>query len=143
MSLTPFKVSLGQTLINTPLNDGAIYHTFDCLAVSIEEVRANFESYGLLDNQVRFLKGWFKDTLPTLRGGRWAVIRLDGDMYESTIDALSNLYPSLSPGGFCIMDDYYLAGCKRATDDYRGANQIAAPIESISEGGIFWRKPES
>lgn len=126
-----------------PADAGDIHYTFDSLVVSLDEVRDNFASYGLLDDQVKFLKGWFKDTLPALHGRRWAVIRLDGDMYESTMDALSNLYPSLSAGGFCIVDDYHLQGCKRAIDDYRLANQIAEPIERIPEGGIFWRRRQS
>ena len=74
--------------------------------MSEEEVRANFERYGLLDDQVRFLPGWFKDTLPDAPIDRIAVLRLDGDLYESTIQALDALYPRLSPGGFCIIDDY-------------------------------------
>jgi hypothetical protein len=73
------------------------------LAVSEAEVRANFERYGLLDDQVRFLPGWFKDTLQDAPIDRIAVLRLDGDLYESTIQALDALYPRLSPGGFCII----------------------------------------
>jgi len=34
------------------------------LKVPLERVKANFERYKLLDNQVEFLKGWFEDTLP-------------------------------------------------------------------------------
>ena len=66
----------------------------------LETVKANFEKYGLLDAQVVFLKGWFKDTLPAAPIGKLAVMRLDGDMYESTMDALKSLYPELSPGGY-------------------------------------------
>jgi len=63
--------------------------------------------YGLLDAQVCFLKGWFRDTLPTIPAAQsFAVIRLDGDLYESTWDALTGLYPKLSPGGYCLIDDY-------------------------------------
>ena len=76
------------------------------LAVPEEEVKANFRRYGLLDDQVRFLPGWFKDTLQDAPIDRIAVLRLDGDLYESTIQALDALYPRVSPGGFCIIDDY-------------------------------------
>ena len=65
---------------------------FKHLAAGLEEVRHNFSAYGQLDDQVRFLKGWFKDTLPTAPIGRLAVMRLDGDYYESTMDGLVNLY---------------------------------------------------
>ena len=92
------------------------------LAVSLEQVQANFERYGLLDEQVKFLKGWFVDSLPGAPIERLAVLRLDGDLYASTMDALEALYPKLSPGGFCIVDDYLVIDvCKQAVHDYRDA----------------------
>lgn len=59
---------------------------FNHLTVSLEEVRRNFEIYGLLDDQVVFLKGWFNQTLPNAPIEKLAVLRLDGDYYESTMD---------------------------------------------------------
>jgi O-methyltransferase len=114
----------------------------DVLAVSEAAVRANFERYGLLDDRVRFLVGWFKDTLPPAPIDRIAVLRLDGDLYESTIQALSSLYPRLSPGGFCIIDDYHAIGaCRQAVTDYLKEFRISAEIAEIDGSGIFWRKP--
>jgi O-methyltransferase len=85
------------------------------LAVSLEQVKANFDRYGLLDDQVRFLKGWFRDTLPVAPIERLAVLRLDGDMYESPMDTLVNLYPKLSEGGYVIVDDYgAIPACRQA-----------------------------
>lgn len=111
------------------------------LAVSLETVQANFERYGLLDDRVRFLKGWFKDTLPTAPIAKLAVARLDGDMYESTIQALGSLYPKLSIGGYLIVDDYGdLPGCKAAVDDYRAANGIGEEIQRVDWTGICWRR---
>src|SRR6185312_13866256 len=110
------------------------------LAVSEAEVRANFERYGLLDDQVRFLPGWFKDTLPNAPIDRISVLRLDGDLYESTIQALDALYPRLSPGGFCIIDDYNLQGCRQAVADYRAKHEISAEISKIDQCGVLWRK---
>lgn len=89
------------------------------LAVSQETVRDTFARYGLLDDQVCFLPGWFKDTLPNAPIERLAVMRLDGDLYASTLDALTYLYPKLSPGGFVIIDDYALDSCRQAVHDYR------------------------
>ena len=83
---------------------GPRWHLADRLAISLEEVQGNFERYGLLDDQVRFLKGWFRDTLHTVPDPQWAVIRLDGDMYGSTMEALTALYPNLAPGGCVIVD---------------------------------------
>lgn len=66
------------------------------IPTSLAEVKKNFSHYGLLDEQVRFLVGWFKDTLPNAPIERLAVRRLDGDLYESTIDTITNLYPKLA-----------------------------------------------
>jgi O-methyltransferase len=113
------------------------------LAVSVEVVQANFGRYGLLDERVRFLKGWFKDTLPNAPIDQLALMRLDGDLYESTWDALAALYPKLSPGGYVIVDDYNLFdACRAAVDDYRRDHRIHDPIESIDWSGVYWRRSQ-
>jgi O-methyltransferase len=120
---------------------GRLWEFGNTLAVPLETVRANFQRYGLLDDQVRFLPGWFRDTLPTVPIQRLAVMRLDGDMYESTMDALRALYPKLSSGGFCIIDDYYVqSGARQAVAEYREQHDITEPIQQIDWAGAFWRK---
>jgi O-methyltransferase len=112
------------------------------LAVSEAQVRANFERYGLLDDQVRFLPGWFKDTLQSAPFDQISVLRLDGDLYESTIQALDALYPRLSAGGFCIVDDYHaIKACAQAVTDYRAQHGVTAEIVEIDGTGVLWRKP--
>ena len=124
-----------------PADAGDRLWTFAQLAVPLEQVKANFAKYGLLDDQVRFLVGWFKDTLPTVPVDRFAVIRLDGDLYESTMDALTHLYPKLSPGGFVIVDDYgAVPACKAAVEDFRAAHAIAETLESIDWTGVYWQR---
>jgi O-methyltransferase len=124
-----------------PADEGALWHVADRLAISLDEVRGNFERYGLLDDQVRFLKGWFKDTLPTIPDPEWAVVRLDGDMYGSTMDGLEALYPNLSPGGYLIVDDYLAIDvCRQAVDDYRAKHGIDDPIEEIDWNGVYWQR---
>jgi O-methyltransferase len=104
-------------------------------------VKANFARYDLLDGQVRFLVGWFKDTLPTAPVNQLAVLRLDGDMYSSTMDALRSLYHKLSPGGYAIIDDYgALTSCKRAVDDFRAEQKITEELQQIDWSGVFWEK---
>lgn len=112
------------------------------IEVSLAEVQANFERYGLLDDQVRFLKGWFADTLPAAPIERLAIMRLDGDLYRSTKDALDALYPRLAVGGFCIVDDYKDNGwlCKRAVDEYRHAHGITEPLVDVDWTAVYWRK---
>jgi O-methyltransferase len=116
-------------------------HTYAAwLACSQEQVEENFRRYRLLDGQVRFLKGWFKDTLPNAPVGRLAILRLDGDMYESTIQALDALYDKLSPGGFVIVDDYHLQPCAQAIHDFREARGIGDEIRDIDGMGAYWRR---
>jgi O-methyltransferase len=116
------------------------------LAVSVDQVKANFQKYGLLDDRTIFLKGFFSDTMPTAPISQIAVLRLDGDMYESTIVVLNALYRKVSPGGFIIIDDYgMIPGCNRAIDDFRRGANIAEPLEIIGYVnqeplGAFWRK---
>lgn len=122
-------------------DQGDKHWTYSGLAVSEAEVRGNFDRYGLLDGQVRFLKGFFQDTLADAPIEHLAVARLDGDMYESTIVALDALYPKLSVGGYLIVDDYgAIAGCRRAVDDYRREHGIAEPIVKIDWTGVYWKR---
>ena len=124
-----------------PNETKAELHKYKELAVSREQVASNFERYGLLDDQVVFVEGFFADTLPKLTAERFALLRLDGDMYSSTIQALEALYPKLSPGGFIIVDDYaFVHACKQAVEDYRAAHGIADQIQPIDWAGVFWRK---
>ena len=116
------------------------FHKDKQLAISEETVRNNFRRYGLLDNQVRFLAGWFKDTLPSAPIEKLSVARLDGDMYESTIQALESLYPKVIPGGFVIIDDYAIRMCRQAVDDYRNENQIHDEVIMIDDKSAYWRK---
>jgi O-methyltransferase len=120
------------------------FHKWSELAVSEEEVRRNLERYGVLDDQSRFLRGWFRDTLPTVAGRTWALIRLDADMYGSTTDALENLYPGLSPGGYVVIDDYDdVPACKRAVDEFRARHAISEPLTRIDWTGAYWRREHS
>lgn len=110
------------------------------LAVSEEEVRDNFARYGLLDDKVVFLKGFFHETLPGAPIERLALLRADGDMYRSTMDILESLYDKLSPGGFCIIDDYALASCRAAVDAFRERRKLSEPLIEIDWSGVYWRK---
>jgi len=126
---------------HAPADTGDTHFAFDFLAVSVADVKANFARYGLLDDQVRFLVGWFRDTLPSAPIDHLSVLRLDGDMYESTMDALRALYPKLSVGGYIIIDDYgNLSPCKAAVDAYRTEHKITETIERVDWTGVFWQR---
>jgi hypothetical protein len=112
----------------------------DYLAVSLEAVKANFARFGLLDEQVRFLKGWFCDTLPTAPIERIALLRLDADLYSSTMDALTNLGHKVSPGGYVIVDDYHSwPACRQAVDEYRQRSGIRSKIMPIDQHAVYWQ----
>jgi O-methyltransferase len=118
-------------------------HQQGYLEVSLEQVRHNFDRYGLLDDQVRFLPGWFCDTLPVAPIHKLAVLRLDGDLYESTRDALDALYPKVSVGGFVIVDDFLtIPGCKRAVQEYCLSHGIEETIYSVDWTAVYWRKTQ-
>lgn len=116
------------------------HHLWTEFVVPRSEVEENFRRYGLLDDRVRFLEGWFKDTLPNAPIEKLAVLRLDGDMYESTMQALESLYDRLSPGGFVIIDDYWLEPCAKAVNDFRGGRSITDELMDIDGRGVFWRR---
>jgi O-methyltransferase len=117
---------------------------------SAQRVRDSFAALGLLTDAVVFLEGWFKDTLPAARRstfGRFAVIRLDGDTYEATWQALDNLYDLLSPGVFVLVDDYTdWIGCRSAVTDFRERHGVTAPVHPVYHGsgeeirGVWWQK---
>ena len=117
-----------------------VYNHF---AAGLEEVQSNFKAYGVLDTQVRFLKGWFKDTLPGAPVGALAIMRLDGDYYESTMDSLTHLYDKLSVGGYAIIDDYgedSWTYCRKAVDDFRRERGIKEPMIKVDSKCFFWQR---
>ncbi len=114
--------------------------SMDYLSAPVAEVKSNFARFGLGEG-VRYVEGFFADTLPRLRGTRWSLARLDGDSYEATWLGLEALYPGLSAGGYVIVDDYLLIEeCRRAVDDYRREHGIVEPIEEIDWNSIRWRR---
>jgi hypothetical protein len=125
---------------NYPADRGSDFHLWPGLAIDLAAVRENFGRFGLLDDQLEFVKGWFRDTLPALRGHTWAIIRLDGDLYESTMDALENLYDDLAVGGWLIVDDYEIEACRQAVTDFRASRGVTDEINAIDGYGVCWQK---
>lgn len=143
------RVICADSFAGLPSPDAARYpkdsrdrlYAFSELAVSEEDVRENFRKYDLLDDQVVFLKGFFRDTLRSAPAEKFALIRLDGDMYESTIVALEALYDRLSPGGFSVIDDYGgIKACRAAVHDFLDARGLSPEITQLDESCAWWRK---
>jgi len=136
-----FKGLPAPNLDKYPQDAVFIHYQPPHLQVSVPEVQANFAAYGLLDAQVRFLEGWFCDTLPTAPIEHLAVLRLDGDLYESTMDVLRSLYPKLSVGGYVIVDDYgAIEACRQAVHDFRDAEHVTDKLHLIDWTGVYWQR---
>lgn len=117
------------------------FHLRPELAVGRAEVAENFRRYSLLGDNIRFVEGLFSETLPPLRHETFAVLRLDGDLYSSTMDTLQALYDSVSVGGFVICDDFgVVLDSRRAVLDFRRERGITNPMIAIDQDGIYWRK---
>jgi O-methyltransferase len=120
--------------------DGDQWAEMDFLEVPLEEVRENFARFGC-DQGVRFVEGFFEETMPELSGRRWAIVRLDGDTYEATWVTLQHLYPGLSAGGYLIVDDYgALEDCRRAVDEFRRRHGITEALDEVDWTCVRWRR---
>ena len=112
----------------------------EVLKVTKDTVKKNFADYGVLDDSVEFIEGFFSETLSKLKRSI-SLLRIDCDLFESTTDVLENLYFQVVKGGFVIIDDYgKLPVCKLAVDMFRMKYKIVEQIELIDYSGIYWRK---
>jgi len=124
-------------------NQGKLKTVNQCVA-GVDEVRhLMFNQLKANHSLVHFHVGWFQSVIPVTANelGPIALLRLDGDWYDSTKICLEYLYPLLSHRGIVILDDYLCwEGCRKATDEYRSLNQINCPIRQIDKEAVFWVK---
>ncbi len=122
-----------------PHDKGLTHHLRKDLAIPLEEVRDNFARFDLLSDRVVFVKGFFEDSLQDVKSERFSILRLDGDMYGSTMTVLKQLYHKLEIGGYLILDDWLISGARDALLDFREKMSIDDEMyEDFS--GIFWQK---
>jgi len=118
---------------------------------SLDEFISNLKKWDAYDESIiEISKGYFNETLPVTTVKHISFLRLDGDLFISTHDALVNLYAKVVPGGYIYIDDYgSFAGCRKAVDIFRTKNRIFEKIHYIRENhnfnqitfeGIWWRK---
>jgi O-methyltransferase len=111
------------------------------MAAGVDAVRDNFETYDLLSDGVRFLPGLFADTLPDAPVERLAILRIDGDLYSSTREALEALYDRVSDGGYVIVDDYgCLVPCRMAVDEFIAERGLDVELDQVDWTRVCWRK---
>lgn len=132
-----------QSIDSTQQMDPAGSYKF---AGGLETVQKHFVTI-LGDNfkNLNFEKGFFKDTVPVAAVKKIAVLRLDGDMYSSTMDVLNVFYDKVSSGGYIIIDDYgHWPQCKKAIHDFfdeeRGMD-IAKLLKKVDYTGYYFIKP--
>lgn len=101
-------------------------------ACSRRQVEGYMRGWGIDPALLVYHEGWFQDTVPVAEIGAIAILRLDGDLYDSTKVCIEHLYPRLSPGGWCIADDFNLDGCRLAIEE-----AIGHPHP------MYWRKEPS
>jgi predicted O-methyltransferase YrrM len=124
-------------------NQGKLATIDECCAELNEVRKLILEKINLPEALAHFYVGWFQDTVPAASThlGPIALLRLDGDWYDSTKICLDHLYPLLSPGGIIILDDYFAwEGCRKATDEYRALHKINCPIQRLDMQAMFWVK---
>jgi hypothetical protein len=125
-----------------PADAGAEWHLYKELTVPLEDVRQRFRDYDLLSDNVRFVEGFYEETLQDIAIESVALLRIDCDMYGSTTTVLEALYDRISPGGIVAVDDYFsIEACGRAVDDFMKSRGIAFSIEQIDWAGGFFEKP--
>jgi O-methyltransferase/8-demethyl-8-(2,3-dimethoxy-alpha-L-rhamnosyl)tetracenomycin-C 4'-O-methyltransferase len=111
----------------------------DRWVASLKEVKEGIARFGLLDYRIEFLPGYFEDSLKALKGRTFSVIRLDSDSYDSVETSLEYLYPLVPTGGFVIIDDWHLPGCRMAVTAYREQLGIRDEVHE-RDGNAFWVK---
>ena len=125
--------------------DTDVWSKIKSLEVSKEIVIGHFKEFFLLDDSVHFIQGYFVYSLPCLRKSlkgsdrALAVLRADGDMYESSMDILFNLYEFVPVGGFVIIDDWGIAVCKKAVQEFMSMHGITAAIVPFRGSSMYWR----
>ena len=139
------KVFAADSFAGIPLNTRAkgdpVDKWSDRWAASLDDVKGNIRRFGMLDDRIEFVVGFFEDTLASLANERFAVVRLDSDSYDSVETSLDHLYPRLSKGGVLIIDDWHLVGCRQAVEDFRAKHGIFDPIEVV-DGNSYWVKSQ-
>ena len=127
------------------------------LSVHDDVVLRNFQEYNTLTKNIYFLKGFFNESLPFFRSYLLeheslitslgyekgiALLRMDGDMYQSTVDILYNLYEFVPVGGYVIVDDWFGFPAKDACEDFFRVHNISPEIVKIDVYAVYWRKSE-
>jgi hypothetical protein len=108
----------------------------------VDGVKRNMSNWEIPTENMKFVEGWFQNTVKETETGPIAILRLDGDLYESTKVCLEALYERVVPGGFIIIDDYALKGCKTAVHEFMEKELTEDDYNTVptTDKVIWWRK---
>lgn len=138
----PFAGAKDTSQPGLPNIDKSKLDKLESSGITVHEIRgviANLEKWGVYSENVKLVKGWFQDTLPKIRPESIAILRLDGDLYSSTMVCLEHLYPLISNGGLVLIDDYELTGCHDAVHEYISKNKLKVKIERFDYTAYFYK----
>lgn len=111
------------------------------------KIRDKFSELGLLDSNVKLVKGLFTKTLQASLNSnnvdplsQISLLRIDSDYYDSVLYVLETLYPYMAKGGIIIIDDYHnpSVGCRTAVDEFRSNYDIQSPLINNDSGPVHW-----
>jgi hypothetical protein len=125
------------------VNSGALKSVQKCKAEIDIVKKLLLETLRFPESRIHFHQGWFQDTIPQLgkEPSQIAVLRLDGDWYDSTKICLDHLFDRVPSGGVIILDDYFAwEGCKKATDEFRDARGITEDLIRVDVDCAYWVK---
>lgn len=108
-------------------------------SVSLGDFWVNIENSGVYKDNIIPIQGWFEETLPEFIGPATALLRLDGDLYNSTFVCLKHLFPNVIDGGVVIIDDIQLKGCRDACDDYFHTIGYKPNMQYVSNIAFFYK----
>lgn len=114
-----------------------------CVSTEEDVRKVFFEVLKLNPGGICIKKGWFQNILPKERQnvGKIAILRLDGDWYESTKVCLENMYDNVIIGGYIIIDDYsHWEGAKKAVHDFFSERKINPQLIKIDYAGVYFKK---
>ena len=117
----------------------------------LEAAKSTLRRYGMLDERVTFVEGYFNETLGDMPAEALALIHIDADAYDSVHDALVGAYDRLSPGGHVVIDDWHLPGVRAAVHDFRAARYatgaapplLPVPVDHVTSCAPSWGTPQA
>ncbi|MBK8256290.1 MAG: class I SAM-dependent methyltransferase [Polyangiaceae bacterium] len=125
--------------------DRHLYERSSYFRVDRSVLESNVRRYGLYNDQLRILEGWFGESIPKAEIHRVSLLRIDVDGYEGVRDALQLVYPKLSVGGYVLIEDLRQPGAKRAVEELfnKVPKEEVLPIAQRTPCAVYWKKTHS